>query len=264
MFASTDVLPDFSQPRDLSDVVLVVEEQRFHVHRSMLAMWSPVFSTMFSSQFKEQTADEIPLPEKKAAEIKEMLQVIYPTSEKQVDRENYLFLLKLAKEYMMTRLTNKCEDFLVAKEERFNCLQLLDVAQVYELKKLEKACVEKASSLNFSDLKRNSMFPKINYSNYRAIVDNKIKKMEREIRNQSCDLQQREYEIKLLKSKGLEARKLLEYTIANIVFVIDKTHSSGGDIDSKLRYISYSGGEFKNLHGSLRDLYNKLNAFADQ
>ena len=65
--------PDFSEPWKLSDVVLVVEEQRFHVHRNTLAFWSPVFKRTFSSDFKEKNSDEIPLPGKKASEIKELL-----------------------------------------------------------------------------------------------------------------------------------------------------------------------------------------------
>lgn len=91
---------DFSQPWEFSDTVLVVEGNKFHVHRSVLGMWSPVFSTMFTAQFKEKTADEIPLPEKKATEVKEMLLVIYPTSAREINRKNFLILLNLAKEYM--------------------------------------------------------------------------------------------------------------------------------------------------------------------
>ena len=82
---------DFSQPWQFSDVVLVVEEDRFHVHRNILGMWSKVFTTMFTSQFREKTAEEVPLPGKKSAEIKEMLLVIYPTSAKPIDESNYTF-----------------------------------------------------------------------------------------------------------------------------------------------------------------------------
>ena len=91
---------DFSKPWELSDVVLVVEGDKFHVHRCILGMWSEVFSTMFTSQFKEKTAEEVPLPGKKSDEIKEMLLVIYPTSAKPIDESNNAFLLDLAKEYV--------------------------------------------------------------------------------------------------------------------------------------------------------------------
>lgn len=73
-------------------------------------MWSPVFSRMFTADFKEKTAQTLPLPEKKASEIREMLLVIYPTSAKQIDESNYHFLLNLADEYMMKSLVEKCEE----------------------------------------------------------------------------------------------------------------------------------------------------------
>ena len=45
-------------------MILVVENENFHVHRLILSMNSPVFKAMFKSQFKEATANEIPLPGK--------------------------------------------------------------------------------------------------------------------------------------------------------------------------------------------------------
>ena len=93
--------------------MLVVEEDRFHVHRCILGMWSAVFSKMFTAQFNQKTAEEVPPPGKKSAEIKEMLLVIYPTSTKLIGEGNYSFLLDLAKEYMMTKITEKCEIYLI-------------------------------------------------------------------------------------------------------------------------------------------------------
>ena len=55
----------------------MVENKKFHVHRLTLSMNSPVFKAMFKSQFKEATADEIPLPEKKASEVLDFLKHIY-------------------------------------------------------------------------------------------------------------------------------------------------------------------------------------------
>ena len=70
--------PDFSAPWKLSDVVLIVEDQKFYVHRSTLAFWSPVFEKMFTTDLKEKNSDEIQLPEKKAREFKELLEMMYP------------------------------------------------------------------------------------------------------------------------------------------------------------------------------------------
>ena len=72
--------PDFSKPWMHSDVVLDVEGQMIHVHRFVLAMWSPVFKKMFTSEFsKEKNLYPVHLPGKNASAIKELLLIIYPT-----------------------------------------------------------------------------------------------------------------------------------------------------------------------------------------
>ena len=182
---------DFSKPWELSDVVLVVEGDKFHVHRCILGMWSEVFSTMFASQFKEKTAAEVPLPGKKSAEIKEMLLVIYPTSAKPIDESNNAFLLDLAKEYMMAKITEKCESYLLGRLsspksyegvcctcgnwraywKKENCLELLVMAQNYGLNRLETACIERTKRIKFAELKNDNNFDKISPANYRKIVE---------------------------------------------------------------------------------------------
>ena len=183
---------DFSQPWQFSDVLLVVEEDRFHVHRCILGMWSEVFTTMFTSQFKEKTAKEIPLPGKKSAEIKEMLLVIYPTSAKPICESNYAFLLDLAKEYMMAKLTEKCETYLMDRlfstlggfslgRRKDYCLELLEIAQNYGLNRLQTASIEEAKKMEFKDLKNHNMYEKISSSNYRKIVEGMFEIYERKL-----------------------------------------------------------------------------------
>lgn len=256
--ASREDLPDFSEPWLLSDVVLAVEEKKIHVHRSMLALWSPVFAKMFTAQFKEQTADEIPLPEKKASEIKEMLQVIYPTIGKEVHEGNYLSLLNLAKEYMMTKLTKKCEIFLVGRLQNSHCLEYLDVAQAYELKELEEACIKKAKSESFDVLKRHRVYEEINYSNYRALVEAKLTEMENTLANMKKENERLSDQVESLKDEGEKALEDLENLISNITINMGYTNISE-TIGKKLNRIRTAfDQELKKLHGPLDDLWSSL------
>lgn len=61
-----------------TDVILVVEDQKIHVNKAVLSQHSPVFNTMFNSHFKERTAKEIPLADKKADDVVEFLRCFYP------------------------------------------------------------------------------------------------------------------------------------------------------------------------------------------
>jgi hypothetical protein len=78
-----EVRHNFSSPWHFSDVVLVVKGTEFHVHKSTLSMWSPVFEKMFTSEFLESTAQKIPLPGKRAKEIKVLLNLMYSCATKQ-------------------------------------------------------------------------------------------------------------------------------------------------------------------------------------
>jgi len=175
--------PDFSEPWKFSDVVLVVEEQRFHVHRSTLAFWSPVFERMFSSDFKEKNSDEIPLPEKKASEVKELLQIMYPSlEEKVITKNNCYFLLDLAREYQIASITRKCEDFLVSavKTRKENdVLAVLIVGQNYELQTLINSCVYEARRLSLKELKNHTKRGEIGTDNYLQIAEGIIERLEK-------------------------------------------------------------------------------------
>jgi len=180
--------PDFSVPWKCSDVVLVVERQKFHVHRYTLAMWSPVFEKMFTSEFKEKNSCEIPLPGKKASEIKELLLIIYPTVSgkawKTVTNENCYFLLKLADEYQMEDIRKRCEDVLVdlvSKKRGNNFLADLTFAQTYKLEKLLGTIVNKARQLTLSDFKSHEMYDKMDPHIYKQIVEGIIERLEKNL-----------------------------------------------------------------------------------
>ena len=174
---------DFLEPWKLSDVVLVVEDQKFHVHRSFLAVWSPVFEKMFTSEFKEKNNDELPLPGKKASKIKQLLYMVYPSSEeKQVTKENCYFLLELAHEYQIESIVEKGQSFMVfmVKEKmEDDVLAMLIYGQKYQLKSLISACIDgldETRRLSLKELKQHK--EKIEPDNYLAIAEGIIQRLE--------------------------------------------------------------------------------------
>jgi len=66
---------------------------------------------MLSSDFKEKSAREIPLPDKKAEDIKQLLKFIYPDKELPITKKNCFTLLQLATEYQIDQLKTKCKQY---------------------------------------------------------------------------------------------------------------------------------------------------------
>ena len=59
-----------------SDAIFVVEQKKFHVHRQLLSLASPVFKVMMFS-FREKDQREIPLSGKKAELFLSFLLIVY-------------------------------------------------------------------------------------------------------------------------------------------------------------------------------------------
>ena len=177
---------DFTQPWEFSNVVLVVEGEKFHVHRTVLASYSPVFKEKFmSDEFQEKGMKEIILPDKfKANEVKELLRIIYVyRTEKripldEINEENCHYLLCLAQEYQMAAITQRCEDFIVKiMKESFSAKKNPDIiaelvfAQTYNLKTLKQASIELAQSLTLQELKKQKDYDKISSDNLQEIME---------------------------------------------------------------------------------------------
>ena len=220
--ASSKTPTDFSAPWKFSDVVLVVEDQKFHVHRSTLAFWSPVFEKMFMSDFKEKSKDEISLPGKKASEIKQLLHMMYPSlEEKPVTKSNCYFLLELAHEYQIESIAQKCEAFMVtvvkAKQEN-DVIAMLIYGQKYHLKCLITTCIYEARLLTFNQLKEHKMRVEIGLDNYKQITEGIIQRLEATVAGHNRDAR----EVHRVKKEGL---KKLENVSKNLYLHAERKKS---------------------------------------
>jgi len=195
--------PKFGQPWKLSDLVLVVEEERFHVHRAVLALWSPVFEKMFTSEFQEQSKKEVPLPGKKASEIEEMLLLIYPSpTESETTEENCYFLFKLAHEYQLAAIVTRCEDFMAEKvKDRAKESVLADLvfAQTYKLEKLKLASMNQAHCLSLDELKQDEMFDKIQENSVKEILEGIIKRLQTELTESRNLAKERQVKVEMME-----------------------------------------------------------------
>lgn len=71
----------FSKPWEDSDYVLIVEDRKLYVHSCILAMASPVFKTMFNSNWKESIDKEVVMTTRQYDVVESMLKAIYPQVE---------------------------------------------------------------------------------------------------------------------------------------------------------------------------------------
>ena len=127
----------FSQPWNGSDVVLVVEEKEFHVHRYILSLQSPVFKAMFNGNFRDAKQDKIELEDDKYEAMLEFLKLLYPATmfdedNLNINDKNILRILEVADKYAAINVIKQC----MKETERIrpiNTMRLLPYAARHKL-----------------------------------------------------------------------------------------------------------------------------------
>ena len=173
----------FSEPWEDSDLILVVEDEKFHAHRLILSMNSPVFKAMFKSQFKEATANEIPLPEKKANEILDILKRVYSKQfieePVEITEENVEHLLKLSDEYQIKHIFDACINFVETHPKtKQNVMKLRKMATNYNLDRVRDECDNLLKNLKLTTLSEIVDLKGLDQETLQYFLEQRIKRLE--------------------------------------------------------------------------------------
>lgn len=146
----------FFQANDTSDLRLSVEGKPLYVSRILLSIVSPVLKDMFDKRSKEQAIIEIPLPGQKYSDILEFLECIYPDNLKPISDENVHAMLRLANEFKVKTLRERCVAFLKLQLEN-NCssdriIEILTTSINYDLEELQQLSTDMACRASSDEL----------------------------------------------------------------------------------------------------------------
>ena len=132
----------------LSDVKFVVRDaeggsesmKKIPAHRFLLAISSPVFYAMFYGELAEKK-DSIDISDCNHKSLSELFRFVY-SDEVNLNADNVMQVLYLAKKYMLPSLADKCTEFLRGIVDASNVFHVLPDAQKYEEKDLVDHCWE--------------------------------------------------------------------------------------------------------------------------
>lgn len=166
----------------VTDLILVVEGRKINVNKNVLSEHSPVFNTMLNSNFKESTAKEIVLEDKKATDVVEFLKCFYPNMNHPITEQNVLQVLPLAHEYQ-SPLVEDCENFMIRMcrpETGLTVNTLLDyilAGDKYDLTRFLNAAVEFCAHLDFHLLNgkiiSENTYSRVNWKQFQETVHDK-------------------------------------------------------------------------------------------
>ena len=132
----------------LSDVKFVVRDseggnksmKEIPAHKLLLAISSPVFYAMFYGELAEKK-DSINISDCDHKSLLELFRFMY-SDEVNLNADNVMQLLYLAKKYMLPSLAEKCTEYLEGNLDASNVFHVLSDAQKYEEKDLVDHCWE--------------------------------------------------------------------------------------------------------------------------
>ena len=132
----------------LSDVKFVVRDseggsesmKKIPAHKFLLAISSPVFHAMFYGELAEKK-ESIDIPDCNHKSLLELFRFMY-SDEVNLNADNVMQVLYLAKKYMLPSLADKCTKFLRENLDASNVLHVLPDAEKYEAKDLVDHCWE--------------------------------------------------------------------------------------------------------------------------
>lgn len=135
--------------KNSSDLIVKVNREKFNVHQAFFVERSEYFKVFVDDPFNEveHVEKRIPILLLKDIEIEEFIEILFfvytDTFTSEDLNYNILYnLMSLADIYLMTNLKRKCANLIVNFIENENCIELLKIAKVFQLTKLEFACIK--------------------------------------------------------------------------------------------------------------------------
>ncbi|CAI5456614.1 unnamed protein product [Caenorhabditis angaria] len=120
-----------------SDVILNIDGVKIYANKTLLAIHSKVFDSMFFSEFVEKNQTEIILEDDDPDDFMELLKLIYPSAGSTIINDsNVDGIYKLADKYFMTHVMFQCEHFMETSKD-YSVRDWL-VAEKYDVPELMK------------------------------------------------------------------------------------------------------------------------------
>ncbi|EGT49818.1 hypothetical protein CAEBREN_18644 [Caenorhabditis brenneri] len=135
---------DENEAKEMSDVTLLVEDQKFYVSKFTLAQQSSYFKTLFFGGFKESKESEIALKDMDSDAFQVYLEVLH--MEPALTDSSIEDVLELSQMYDSKNVTRVCEEFLLHKS-KLSTKAKLQLGCLFDLKELKRNCLESLRTL---------------------------------------------------------------------------------------------------------------------
>lgn len=160
--------------RQLCDVILKVENVRFHAHKVILVACCQYFAAMFRSGMSETHTSEIELHQVDPIALENIL-ILFYTGKVTVNGQNVQSLLSAASLFQIDHLREACSNFLRHQLSPANCLGIKAFAELHGCHSLAEAA-QRHTLARFSEVSCENEFLNLSFDQIEPLTsDNKLK-----------------------------------------------------------------------------------------
>ncbi|CAL2047108.1 unnamed protein product [Caenorhabditis brenneri] len=140
---------------DKTDAILLVDGKKLHVNKAVLSHHSDYFKTLFNSEFKEKSMEEIPIEDLNFEEFATLLSMIHlnpiaPTVEDAVK------ILELSDRFLIPCVSYFLEPIIISSP--LVSFEKIRIGEKYELPELFQKGIDTLKAEDFTDLPSNSTY----------------------------------------------------------------------------------------------------------
>ncbi len=131
-----------AQDQRFSDITFTFENcpNKLHAHKIILSSRCEYFRGLFDLGMKESKQDTMHISEWSMESFRVMLEFLYSDQLSSVTGENALEVLQLATTYLIQRLIDKCEEFIVENMTLDTLVDLYIFADTINAKQIQRGC----------------------------------------------------------------------------------------------------------------------------
>lgn len=133
---------DQKRPDPINDFTLICsDDTKVGINKEALSEQSPVFKVMFETDMVEKKIHMAQITDIDSSTMRQLIDFLYTGSVDLYMGAAVKNLLYAAEKYEMMALKNECHNVLMTQISKENVFDILEVADLYQLKRVECKCL---------------------------------------------------------------------------------------------------------------------------
>eukprot|EP01068_Selenidium_serpulae_P017961 Selendium_serpulae@DN6423_c3_g1_i9.p1 len=153
------------------DVTIRVDNREMRLHSQILMAQSPVFATMFTSQFKERATRTVEIDDVNFETATHFFKFLYTGVSSVSSFSESVELFKMAHKYQVVLLENQMVENIKNQISKDNCLEVFVLATTFNCTALRDAALKIAARTKLCELQQDPSYRELDSDDIRCFLE---------------------------------------------------------------------------------------------